>query len=305
MQQNPVKPHAAVLAANLFFGMNFSAVQYMTSHHMSAFAINVTRVAVSTALFWLLLFFYPIAQWGIRKSDWPRLMACALTGVVINQLLFVKGLSMTLSIHAALLILVTPIFIHIAAIVLGQEKFTWRIAIGVGLGIGGATILALSKERSSQSAEQIWLGDLYIIINAISYAFYFAWVKPLMHRYSPVHVIRWLFTLGLPFMIFFGGSDFCQVRFEDFQWKDWSILTLIVVGATFFAYLFNIYGIKTLGAGKTGMYIYTQPVFALLIGVLILGEKITLTTLIAALIIITGVGFVTLRSGKAIRPPKE
>jgi drug/metabolite transporter (DMT)-like permease len=285
-------PHAAVLAANLFFGVNFSAVQYMTSHHMSAFAINLTRVLASVFLFWLLILFFPISDKGIQRKDWARLFVCALTGIVINQLLFIKGLSMTLSIHAALLILVTPIFIHFAAIVTGQEKFTWRVAMGVGLGVGGATILALGKQHN-QTASQIWLGDLYIVINAISYAFYFVWVKPLMQTYSSVHIMRWLFTLGLPFMIVFGGQDLMQVDFNHFQGKDWAILSMIVIGATFLAYLFNIYGIKKLGAGTTGMYIYTQPIFATLIGVFILGEKITLTTGVAALIIVTGVWLVT------------
>jgi drug/metabolite transporter (DMT)-like permease len=188
--------------------------------------------------------------------------------------------------------LVTPIFIHFAAIVTGQEKFTWRVAMGVGLGVGGATILALGKQHN-QTASQIWLGDLYIVINAISYAFYFVWVKPLMQTYSSVHIMRWLFTLGLPFMIVFGGQDLMQVDFNHFQGKDWAILSMIVIGATFLAYLFNIYGIKKLGAGTTGMYIYTQPIFATLIGVFILGEKITLTTGVAALIIVTGVWLVT------------
>jgi len=218
----------------------------------------------------------------------PRFILCALTGVVINQILFIKGLSLTLSIHAALLALVTPIFITFVATWLGHEKFTPYTIAGFALGITGAVMLVLKKEVHG-SGSNILLGNILIIINAISYSFYFVLVKPLMKEYSAMHVIRWLFTFGLPFMIFFGWKDFTEIQWQLFTIKEFAALGLIVIGATFLAYLFNLYGINKLGAGITGSYIYTQPVFATLIAVFILGESLTLYKLFAAALIIIGV----------------
>lgn len=282
------KAHLAVLSANLFFGLNFSAVQYITKKWVHPFGLNVIRVGVSSILLWLMLFFVSTKA-AIRKEHIGRFILCSLTGVVINQALFIKGLSMTLSIHASLLILVTPIFITLVATWLGKEALTIFKIAGLLLGIGGAVLLALDKEHKHIEANDILWGDIFIIINAISYAFYFVLVKPLMEAYNPVHVIRWVFLFGLLFTIPIGWSEFSSIEWQTFTWKEIALVSFIVLGATFFAYLFNLYGIYHLGASVTGTYIYTQPVFAAIIAVLLLNETFGWQKIIAAVCIIGGV----------------
>lgn len=282
-----LKPHLALLATNLFFGINFSAVQHITKNLVGPFALNVIRVGVCTLLFWALLALYP-QKAGVQKKHIGRFILCAITGVVINQALFIKGLSLTLSIHASLLILVTPILITVAATFLAKEGLSTLKIAGLMAGIGGAAMLALHKE-SHGSGQNILLGDIFIIINSISYTFYFIMVKQLMAAYTPLHVIRWVFTLGLPFITIIGYNEFVQINWSAFVLTDWLALVLIVIGATFFAYLFNLYGISKLGASVTGAYIYTQPVFATIIAISFLNESLTIYKCMAAIFIITGV----------------
>ena len=281
------KAHLAVLAANIFFAINFSAVQFITDDYVQPFALNVLRVGVSTILFWLLAVFYRSSV-RIKKEHIGRFILCAVTGVIINQLLFIKGLSMTLVIHASLLTLVTPIFITFIAAYLLKEKFSrWKVA-GLALGISGA-IMLITRKESEGSGEDILTGDILVIINAISYAFYFVLVKPLMREYRPINVLRWVFTMGLPVMLAFGWEELTAIRWSTFNAPVYMSLTLIVIGATFLAYSFNLYSIHKLGASVTGAYIYTQPVFATMIAVFIMNETLTLYKVIAALFILSGV----------------
>ncbi len=289
------RAHAAVLAANLIFGINFSAVQYITKKWIGPFGLNVIRVGVSTILLWVLILFSNTRA-GIQQKHLGRFILCAITGVVINQMLFIKGLSMTLSIHASLLILVTPIFITIVAAWIGTEPLTIFKITGLGLGIAGAMILALDRQHSGKANDILW-GDIFIIINAISYAFYFVLVKPLMQEYNPVHVIRWVFTIALVFVIPLGWNEFSRIPWQDFSAREFLATGFIVIGATFLAYLFNLYGIHRLGAGITGTYIYTQPVFAAVIAVLVLHEVFTVNKIIAAFLIVTGVLLVSRKNG--------
>ena len=281
------KAHAAVLAANLIFGINFSAVQYITRKFIEPFGLNVIRVGVSTILLWLLIFFSETKA-GIQKKHLGRFILCAITGVVINQMLFIKGLSMTLSIHASLLILATPIFITFVAAWVGTEPLNqWKV-LGLITGVSGAVLLALERNQGGSASDILW-GDIFVVINAISYAFYFVLVKPLMSAYNPVHVIRWVFTISLIFVIPIGWGQFSAIQWSSFGWEAYTATGFIVVGATFFAYLFNLYGIHQLGAGITGTYIYTQPIFASLIAVFILNEQFTALKIIAAGLIVGGV----------------
>lgn len=241
---------------------------------------------IALVLFWgLWLMQKPAAR--IRRQHIPRFMLCAITGVVINQILFIKGVSLTTSIHSALLSLATPIFITLIAAWILRERFTLLNGAGLVLGIGGAAILILLKDSAHGS--NMILGDTLVLINAVSYAFYLVWVRPLMKIYSGVQILRWIFTFGAIVIIPFGLPDFMTTNWHQFDASHTLGLVYIAVGATFFAYLFNVYGVGVIGASATGAYIYTQPVFAALVAIFIAGEPPTLVKGLSALLIFGGV----------------
>jgi drug/metabolite transporter (DMT)-like permease len=214
--------------------------------------------------------------------------------VALNQMLFIKGLTLTSTIHASLLSLVTPLLVTLFAFWVLKEQFTIYKALGLALGIGGSVLLILQKEGGHQASDYL-LGDVLILINAISYAIYFIIVKPLMKEYSPLHVIRWVFTLGFFMILPFAWQPTSQIDWSAFQWQHFAALFAVTVTGTFLAYYFNIYGIQHIGAGATGSYIYTQPVFAVLIAILFLGEPFSWQKALSAFLIFAVVYLVSFR----------
>jgi drug/metabolite transporter (DMT)-like permease len=289
------KAHIAVLSTNLFFAINFSLVKYVSPEYVKPYALNILRVGVSLIIFWLLWTMGDIKP-HIKRKHWLRFFLCGLTGIAINQMFFIKGLTFTSAIHASLLILLTPILITIFAFTVLKEKLTIAKSVGLALGIGGAILLILSKERSS-SATNYLLGDLLIVINAISYTIYFIIVKPLMAEYPPLHVVRWVFTFGLLMILPFGLNEFLSIQWEQLELPHYLSILFIAVPGTFLAYFFNIYGIQHLGAGTTGSYIYTQPVFAALIAIIFFHEQLTPAKLLAGIMIFLGVFLVSFKRG--------
>jgi drug/metabolite transporter (DMT)-like permease len=224
----------------------------------------------------------------IYKKDMGRFFLCALTGIAINQLLFIKGLSLTYSIHASLLMLTTPILITFSAAWVLKERINKYKFAGLLLGIAGAVVLISARDITGNGTK-VLTGDILIILNAISYTIYFVLVKPLMNKYEPITVIRIIFTMG-----FFMILPFCWVEFTEIPWHAFNttafiLLTSIVIAGTFLAYIFNVFGIKILGASMAGTYIYSQPVFAATIAIIFLGEELSLYKIIAAIFIFTGV----------------
>jgi drug/metabolite transporter (DMT)-like permease len=280
--------HTALIFTNIFFAINISAVKHLTNNHLvQAFGLNVVRVGVSVLLFWALFLVKPV-NIKIDRSDRIRLFFCAVSGIAINQLLFIKGLSLTYPIHAALLLLITPILIvFIAAWILKERLGIFKVT-GLALGISGALVLILAKDKSG-NGDHVLLGDLFIIINAISYTIYFIIVKPLMAKYNAIVVLRWVFTIGLVLVLPFGWVEFTQIPWQQYTLVDYTCMGLIVISGTFLAYLFNLYGIKILGPSVAGFYIYTQPVFAALIAMFFLHEQLAFYKIIAAVLIFSGV----------------
>jgi drug/metabolite transporter (DMT)-like permease len=184
--------------------------------------------------------------------------------------------------------LTTPILITIFAAWVLRERLNNLKIIGLLLGITGAAILVTSKESSEIATNVLW-GDMLVIFNAIAYTFYFILVKPLMKTYNPVAIIRIVFTIGFFMMLPFCWQEFAEVSWHSFTPLAWLSLGLVVFTGTFLAYLFNVYGIKILGASMAGSYIYLQPFFAAVIAYIFLGETVTLNKLLAAARIFLGV----------------
>lgn len=286
------KAHLALLATNIFFAINFTAVKFLINNsYVKPFGLNLIRVAVTTGLLWI-IYLFKQQRAIIRRTDIFRFILCALTGIAVNQLLFIKGLSLTYSIHASLLMLTTPILITVIAAFVLKEKLTIYKLIGLALGITGASILIMARDHSG-NAQSVLLGDVLVIINAVSYTFYFILVRPLMAEYNPVTVIRMIFTIGFFMMLPFCWKEFSATPWQLYNLKEYALLALIVVGGTFLAYLFNVFGIKVLGSSVAGAYIYVQPVFAAAIAMIFLGEPLSLYKIMAALFIFGGVYLAT------------
>ncbi len=264
-------------------------VKYISPSLVGPYGLNIFRVGISLILFWF-IWLPGKTEAGIQKKHLFRFILCGLTGVAINQMLFIKGLTMTSTIHASLLMLCTPLLITFFAFWILKEKITIQKSLGLALGVSGAVLLILSKEKNGTAS---LAGDLFIVLNAMAYTVYFIIVKPLMQEYPPLHVIRWVFTFGFIMILPFGWVQFTETVWPLFEWSHFTSLALIVFCGTFLAYSFNIFGIKHLGAGVTGSYIYTQPVFATLIAAFFLDEQFTFEKVVAGLLIFAGVFLVS------------
>ena len=292
------KAYSAALIANLIFGSSYAAVKFITPGYIHPFALNFVRVAVTLSLFWILFLFKP-GKVKFDRKDLPRFFLCALTGIVINQLFFIKGVSLTTVIHSSLLSLGSPIFITIIAAWLLKEGFTLLKAIGLACGVGGASILILMKDQSGAASNMV-LGDILVLTNAISYAFYLVLVRPLMAKYSGIQVLRWIFTLGAIGILPIGLPYMMNTSWISFDFAHWMVLAYVAIFSTFVAYLLTVQSIQLIGSSATGAFIYTQPVFAAIFAMIFTGEYFTLYKLVAAILIFTGVYLVN--SKKLIKP---
>lgn len=243
-------------------------------------------MAVASVMLWVMYFLQKEKEL-IAIKDYGRLILCALTGIVINQLLFIKGLSLTVPIHASLLMLFTPILITFISAWAFKEKLSANTLIGILLGVSGATILVASRMSGGVGKDTV-LGDVLVLINAVSYSTYFIIVKPFMSKYHPITVIRMLFTIGLVVSLPFCWNEFIQTPISNYHSGAWTALLLITIGGTFFAYTFNIYGIKVLGSTMAGAYIYTQPFMATAIAIMMGKDTMESYKLIAAVFIFSG-----------------
>ena len=278
----------AVIMGNFFFGTSVIAVKHISPTLIPALALTTIRVGVVCMLFWGMYLLKPVKM-GINKRDYWRLILCGIAGITCNQTFSMKGMSLTSPIHASLLILTSPITISLMAAWFLKESLNWIKIIGLCLGISGGVVLVFSRDISSIASSEQGLGDLFIILGAISYSSYIILVKPLMAKYQASHILQWVFLFGAFVSIPLGWKSLSAVQWFNFDSLSWFCLFYMVIGATFIAYQLMNFSINKLGASVTGSFIYTQPFFATVASVLILHETISFTKIIAALLIMGGV----------------
>jgi drug/metabolite transporter (DMT)-like permease len=298
------KAHLALLGANLFYGAGFSVAKTIMPALIPPQAFILIRVGVTCALFWCSYLISKDFRTTIDKKDWPRLIGCAALGVATNQLFFFMGLSKTSPIHASLIMLSTPILVTIIAAYFLKEKLSLQKIVGLIIAVIGAVVLVNARSDNHLASNSV-LGDFYIFINAAAYAFYLALVKPLMQKYRPIIVIRWLFLIGLFFVFPFGIQQLLNVPFATFTAQHWQAVVFIVICVTFCTYLWNIFALRVLSASIAGAYIYLQPIFAAIIAVFFMNESLTVQKIIAAVLIFTGVVLATRMVTKKVADDKN
>ncbi len=208
---NSTKAHVFILLANIIYGLNYTIAKNVLEV-IPPFGLVFTRVGISLIIF--LVIYVLFIQEKIENKDHFKLILCALFGVALNQLLFIKGLDVTSEIHASLIMITTPLLVLIIAWFVIQERITSKKIIGIITGGIGVYVLVISGNKDIDSPSNI-LGDLMIMANAAFYAIFLVIAKPLMHKYSPFTISFWIFFYGMIVIFPIGIRQFLQVRWME------------------------------------------------------------------------------------------
>lgn len=261
MKIENLKAHLALLFVNVLYGASHVLAKGVMPQFLSPNVFILFRVLGATILFWLVL--AVVGREKIEKADYPRLIACGLFGVAINQLFFFHGLNLSSAFNSGIIMALNPIMVAILSFFLLKERITILRTLGISLGATGAILLTIKGATGKGDSS---LGDLFLFINSLSYAIYLVIVKPLMKRYKPMTVITWVFTFGLGFVLLFPPTipQFLATNFTTFTTEIVLKITYVIVGVTFLTYLLTMYGLKYLSPTVSSSYIYTQPVTVIL-----------------------------------------
>lgn len=298
MKNQNLLAHLAVFGANLIYGINYTVAKDVMPEFLQPNGFILIRVSGAVALFWGLSVILNIHE-KVDKKDWFRLGLAGLFGVAVNQLFFFQGLNLTTPINASIIMTINPVMVLLIAAIVLKNRITSIKAFGIFLGLIGAIILSTYKAGEwvlPSFSEDTALGDFLVLINATSYAIYLVIVKPLMSKYQPVTVVKWIFSFGLLVVFPFGIGQFLEANWSEMPTFIYGEIAFVVIGTTFFAYLFNIYGLKELSPSVVSIYIYLQPFLATLFALAWGSDELTLAKVIAAGFVFTGVYLVSKKS---------
>jgi len=242
-----------------------------------------------------------------KEKQFPRvntrqmlfLIGMGITGIALYNLFFFFGLVHAEASRGSLITATNPLLTAIGAAILFKEKFTLLRFSGFILCVIGAALIISRGDLTVLFEKGAGIGELAFIGCAVTWAAYTLIGRYMSDNLSSLAVITYASSIGTLILFFvmlfdFGFDSFHAISNLSFS----AILHLLFLSilATVLGFVWFQEGIKQLGAAKAAVFIYAMPISALFWAFVILDERITLSLLIGALMIISGIYLVNKKS---------
>ena len=169
-----------------------------------------------------------------------------------------------------------PVCLFGLAILLGQERPTWRHALALVLGIGGLLLLFSGKATLTGDTMELW-GAAALVAGSLCYCVGSVLSRPLLDQLTPLQLTAAQALVGAV------GLSVLSLAAEPISSATFSALLtpaplagllFLVLGGTFVAYVIFLRLMRDWGASRAGLYSFVSPVVALILGALVFGEPL-------------------------------
>ncbi|MFB0937819.1 MAG: drug/metabolite transporter (DMT)-like permease [Candidatus Azotimanducaceae bacterium] len=231
---------------------------------------------------------------SISRKQLINSMIAGFMFLVYGNGVFIWALKYVDSGFAALIASTQPLFVLLLLRLMDNKKMQRKSLIGITLGILGMYLLVSQKEFASN--ESMILGVFMILSCVLSWSYGSVFVSK-ADLPSNFLVSTGYQMLAAGILLFLSSFLLGEEWVSPANWSvpvQWSILLLILFGSIVAFTSFN-YLLKTVSPEKVATSGYVNPVIALLLGWYILDEQLTIQSIIAAIVLLTGVYFINSR----------
>ena len=281
---------ALLILVTLIWGNSFIAIKHIIEYVSPLELVTLRFVPVGLTFILILLATRREKVWQmIREENW-RLVFLGLTGAVLYNVFLAWGQTRVPAGTASLIIALNPAFIYILSLVLLDETFHWRRAIGLGIAFGGLFIIIRWGSGKLLSVSDV----RYVFITMLApttWAIYTVSGKSVITRHRPLLVtgVSMIFA-GLVSLVFVRRSFL--IKLPTFPLSFWGAVLFLAWPCTVFAFLVWFNALKRMDATRVAGFIYLVPMFSVSFSHWLLGEPITLALLLGAVVLIVGVSMV-------------
>ena len=264
--------------------------------------IAAAEVAPASAAFWR----YALASVAIGVAhaliagrlprlsarQWVGVALGGATGVAAYNLFFLYGLQTVPASRASLIVALNPALIALTAFAISRERLRPVNLAGIVLCIAGASTVIISKGTGSiASVSGAWRGDVLILGCVMSWVIYSVFARRLVREIGPLHTVAYSVMAGT-LMLFIAAivqGDLNLPALSHIQQTQWLSLIYLGVLGSALAYIWYYDGIQKIGVTQSGSFIALNPLSAGVLGMLVLGERLSLAMVLGGVLAITGI----------------
>lgn len=277
----------------MFWGTSYSAGK-IAMLELAPLNLEILRMGLASLIF-LVALIVKKKNNTIERSDIPRFFIIGFMAITAFFYIHLSGLEYTTSTNAGLIMATTPVFAALFSTAIGLEKVTFMRTAGILTAFAGVCLIITKGHFAGLLSFETLRGDGLILVTALIWAGFTLYGTTLMQKYSPFVAIAYTHICGtillLPFA--FVENPFVAVPLlQEIGRLSWQTLMVSVYLAAFcsvYAYYMWYVGVEKVGAVRTAVFNYFNPVFAVITGVILLGETPSSYVLFGGILVISGV----------------
>lgn len=283
----PVATYGKLTLMALFWGGTFIGGR-IAAMEMSPVTAALWRYGLAIAL---LLGFAYLLEGGLARPtprQWVGVVLLAATGVLLFNLCFLYGLARVPASRASLIMALNPAVTLLGAVLFLHERLTRFKVVGIALALAGVAVVLGHGNPLHLLRGGIGAGELLLFGCPLSWAANTLIARRMLSTMSPIASTTWSALIGtamLGVVAAFAG----ELVPGDVSWRAWAAIVFLAIFGTAIALVLFYDGVRRIGAARTSVFINLVPVFAVALGVLLLGEPLERSMLAGGALVIGGI----------------
>jgi len=277
-----------LLLTAFLWGGTFVAGRFLAKD-MSPFSAAFLRFAVASSCLLFIVWKTEGRLPLLRKNQIIPVILLGMSGIFTYNVFFFKGLKLIDAGRAALIISTNPILITLCSAYFFKERLTLIKSIGIAISVSGAMIVISRGNPLDMLNGHLGIGEAYIFASAISWVTYSLIGKAVLSGLSPLISVSYSSAVGAIALMIPALSEGMMHNIGQYSGLAWLSIFYLGIFGTAIGFIWYYQGIRAIGPTKAGLFINFVPISAIILAFLILDEPLTISLLIGAVFVSTGV----------------
>ncbi|WP_400164567.1 DMT family transporter [Brevibacillus sp. TJ4] len=236
----------------------------------------------------------PVKAMRLSAAEWG-LVCTAGVFLGLHFLFWMESLSYTSVASSMVILTLQPFFVMVGSYFLFRERVTIGIVLCMAASLAGSVLIAWGDMEVSRQA---LIGDGLSLLGTIAIAVYLLAGQKLSGK-IPANVYS-IMVFGLGGLVLLAYSVAQGYSLTEYDSSEWTYFLLLAIIPTVFGhFLFNLL-LNTIGATTVSVGVIGEPVLAIILAYLLLGEVVGAMQVAGGLLTLIGMGmYFWLRSGQA------
>jgi drug/metabolite transporter (DMT)-like permease len=227
------------------------------------------------------------------RREWTYFALLGFLGITFHQWLQSNGLETSEAGTTAWIVSTTPVFMALLGWLLLREPLGWIKTLGILLAFLGVLVVVSKGDLGTVSVGRFGVpGDKLIMVSSVNWAVFSVLSRRGLKAHPASLMMFYVMSFGWLFtsVLFLPTKGFLEI--SNLTFNGGMAIVFLGIFCSGLAYIAWYDALKALATAQTGVFLYIEPLVAVVVAFFILREAITLASLIGGIIILFGVWLV-------------